>query len=836
MSNSWKKYGGTLKPDNQSTFTVKTLVADELLLRQKYSGVFEVLGSINVAQDIYGHGALQLYEGQDNTLRLDISENAMLNYDTFISKLFLGTNTIDYITGNDQNGIGVNLPNGIGSYGTFEVIGRTGISHNFVASSPNNTSSSIINRNVNDYGIRTYVTDNTSSIEFYNNDSISSALGTPNASITYTIQDGGKLVLTSPILEITDRIHETYKPFFYGNDAIKTGNALTIRSSYDASANTKLTIASSNGEGTVITGGAFPFDTSKSMGVIGVKDNVYSDDQPCMHFVTTNELYKHTFTIGVNDYNPNPNYIFNINGKTIIKNGGEINNYLTLPIDSLRVIKTDSAIYLCGYPSSYEPDSNGRFQFKIHYTTDMGANWNETFFNNSLISGHSWIDDDNAVLSMNTPFQHDTNKKLHIIATNDSYVYTTNNINNVSDWRYFNLGLFNPENNNAAYNDIVYVETFYVDNILFLIYKNAIGDSFYINCDSFYYANSTLQDRFLQSTGNITFTYNQLSSDIYGITLPSNITQSKQIGDCLFITSNNGISKIQKIGDNISISSSNTNNTYYNIDSVGNTIIAVGENIISISTDNGTTWSNISPSSIGNIGISTPILRGLHIISNSEIYIVGNGIFIYFKDTTSTNITDISYWNIITPEQMPQNGLQNIITDQNNTFIDIHKVDDENFILTRKFQEYDYDTFQNGITNFYYLNIPHLFNYETTHTLDICGNVGIDGNTNISNKLYVQNDVSLNSKLFVYDDVSINSILHVEGDANFNSNIVIDGDVSMNSKLFVADDVSLNKNINVKENAIIENTLGVHTTTITSGYVMEIQGRIYNPDGVVHQF
>jgi len=185
---------------------------------------------------------------------------------------------------------------------------------------------------------------------------------------------------------------------------------------------------------------------------------------------------------------------------------------------------------------------------------------------------------------------------------------------------------------------------------------------------------------------------------------------------------------------------------------------------------------------------------------------------------------------------MPQNGLQNIITDQNNTFINIHKVDDENFILTRKFQEYDYDTFQNGITNFYYLNIPHLFNYETTHTLDICGNVGIDGNTNISNKLYVQNDVSLNSKLFVYDDVSLNSILHVEGDANFNSNIVVHGDVSLNSKLFVADDVSLNKNINVKENAIIENTLGVHTTTITSGYVMEIQGRIYNPDGVVHQF
>ena len=83
MSNSWKKYGGTRKPDQQHTFTVKTLVADELLLRQKYSGVFEVLGSINVAQDIYGNGALQLF-GADDNLKLDISENAMLPYDTYI--------------------------------------------------------------------------------------------------------------------------------------------------------------------------------------------------------------------------------------------------------------------------------------------------------------------------------------------------------------------------------------------------------------------------------------------------------------------------------------------------------------------------------------------------------------------------------------------------------------------------------------------------------------------------------------------------------------------------------------------------------------------------------
>ena len=847
MSNSWKKYGGTRKPDQQHTFTVKTLVADELLLRQKYSGVFEVLGSINVAQDIYGNGALQLF-GADDNLKLDISENAMLPYDTYITKLFLGTNTIDFITGNDQNGIGINLPDGIGSYGTFEVVGRSGITHNFVASSPTQISSSVLNRNVNDYGIRTYVTDSTSSIEFYNNDTITDALGTPNGAIIYDSANGGSLTFTSPLLQASDSIQQTYKPLIYNNDLIKTGNSLTLTSGYDASANTQFTIASSNGEGAVFTGGAFPYDTRKAMGIIGLKDNVYADYEPCIHLVTTNNLYKHKFTIGVNDYNPNPNYIFNINGKTLIKNGGEINNYLTLPIDSLRVIKSDSKVYLSGYPSSYEIDSNNFFSYNIHYTGDGGVNWNTSFPSNTVTSGHTWKDQNNSVIAMNTPLIHNNgnnNSTLHIIGTNDSFIYITNNISNTNSWKYFSLGLFNPQNSDVLSNDIVYIETYYVDSKLYLIYQNALGNTFYIDCNSISKADQTLQAHFFDTNVNdTTFNYSELNPS--SIALPTTITQSKQIGDYLFITSsdsgsgtgNGGIRRIEidSITDNMVFVTTNSSNTYYNIDAFGSTIIAIGDNIISISIDNGSNWTDISSSSISNIGIVKPILRGLHMVSENEVYIVGDGVFIYFRDADESNITNISYWNIITPEQMPQNGLQSIINDTNSMFIDVYKVDDENFILTRQFKEYDYDTSQNPLTNFYYVNIPHLFNYETTHTLDICGNVGIDGNTNISNKLYVTNDVSFNSKLFVDNDVSLNSLLNVGDNATFDAKVDIYGDVSMASHLYVQDDVSLNADINVKKNAYIENNLGVHTTTVTEEYVMEVNGRIKHTDGVVHQF
>jgi hypothetical protein len=384
-------------------------------------------------------------------------------------------------------------------------------------------------------------------------------------------------------------------------------------------------------------------------------------------------------------------------------------------------------------------------------------------------------------------------------------------------------------NSDPEYNDIVYIETYYVNSNLYLFYQNVLGDSFYVVCNSASSGGITLQNRFFDNNP-ASFTNAQLGPPT-SITLPTTITQSKQIGNNLFITSGSGITRIDS---SIQIVSSHNTITYYNIDAVGSTIIAIGENIISISTDNGDIWNDISPSSITGIATS-PILRGLHMVSETEVYIVGDGVFIYFRDANAS-ITTISYWNIITPEQMPQNGLQSIINDPNSMFIDVYKVDDENFILTRQFKEYDYATSQNPLTNFYYVNIPHLFNYETTHTLDICGNVGIDGNTNISNKLYVTNDVSFNSKLFVDNDVSINSLLNVGNNATFDAKMDIYGDVSMASHLYVQDDVSLNADINVKENAYIENNLGVHTTTVSEGYVMEVRGRIKHTDGVVHQF
>lgn len=42
MSESWRKYGGLNRPDAQNRFTVGTIVADEVLLREQVAGEFRI--------------------------------------------------------------------------------------------------------------------------------------------------------------------------------------------------------------------------------------------------------------------------------------------------------------------------------------------------------------------------------------------------------------------------------------------------------------------------------------------------------------------------------------------------------------------------------------------------------------------------------------------------------------------------------------------------------------------------------------------------------------------------------------------------------------------------
>jgi len=76
------------------------------------------------------------------------------------------------------------------------------------------------------------------------------------------------------------------------------------------------------------------------------------------------------------------------------------------------------------------------------------------------------------------------------------------------------------------------------------------------------------------------------------------------------------------------------------------------------------------------------------------------------------------------------------------------------------------------------------------YTLDVAGNLLVEGHTNINDILRIVDDVSINSRLFVQNDASFNGNMYTYGKT------ILNGDVSMNSRLFL-NALSLNNNLTV---------------------------------------
>ena len=104
MSDSWKRYGGLNYPDAQNRFTVGTIIADEVLLREQVAGEFRIQGTATIEQELY---ALSDFFVDRNALfKNDLSVNNVGQ----LNKLALGNSVANYFSGNDT-GLSVNHNN-----------------------------------------------------------------------------------------------------------------------------------------------------------------------------------------------------------------------------------------------------------------------------------------------------------------------------------------------------------------------------------------------------------------------------------------------------------------------------------------------------------------------------------------------------------------------------------------------------------------------------------------------------------------------------------------------------------------------------------------------------
>ena len=340
---SFRKYGGTNKLEKNNNITVHSIVADTFTIRDAFLSVFTIEGDLQIG----GNGIISnnlTVNQQLNAATLDISSNATIEGNLYLDKakdvFFRGTGKM----------IGLNKTT---PTATFDISSNKVQAFNLKTSAANNRN--IIARNLTNNGIAVIATGTTESgIQFYSANTgtidVSNAQG---AIIKYSNTDSvlsldstgdvkvlSKMIITDNTTNsnthtafgetvlIYDKDNGTAQPVFfseaYGNDNVKTGSALTVKSINNAS-NTFVNIVNPNQFGLQLGGGSYPKDPTRSMGVIDVYNSaplLDTDSTPAIMIVSGNTLTKFNSTTGFNTFQPKyNNYAVDINGPLHLNNG-----------------------------------------------------------------------------------------------------------------------------------------------------------------------------------------------------------------------------------------------------------------------------------------------------------------------------------------------------------------------------------------------------------------------------------------------------------------------------------------------------------------------------------
>jgi len=925
MSNSWKQYGGISKTDKFHKFSVGTLIADDILLRQKYSGVFEFLGSINVAGDIVGKSRLSILDATKQQT-IDISTNVAIHIPTYMSNnVYFGTNRTDYFSGGAY-GIGINTPD---PSGTFHIKTRThgntittlgGISYNdgLVVSSDTVKSSALLTKNNLSKGIRAVADSDSTSLEFFDNTNADSL-----ASIRYdsTI---GSLAFATDLLQFGDANQIKYRPDIYkrnGQYDIRSGISLRLKSGYAANniSNTFVTLNSGDGRGIALGGGVMPENGSdKEFGVICTR-NTNDENIEGIMIKATGDKYKHRINIGLNTYNPNDNYTLNVNGKMLLQQG-EINKVENIPIQVDGVMKPNIGDTLVLTDSSYNPparimrdDANPgtmylfsspdaaksilekkntgtttKYIYDIYKTTDSGENWTTLSLPDAIRQPDTDILSN---LSLTTPIHYTHNNAqtfLFSAGRNRVYKYS---INGGINW--YTLTMAAPTvSTGTPYLFESGQDTIYVDAWTNGTRTNANGNNlpnivlFFITLNEgatettahfFNVAEVPQSDYNITQGGGSAYNLNDAllvlpntistgvgadinvtngnSNNYTGrVEIPDAFCSSKSIGNYVYFLGT-GIYIYHKNDFNtptrttnlpVELNTTATNSNKIGVNDDGTTLtvvngdgtqtfkyvmqydsytIAIGDNFIMYATDANTTvhtnWYIMRIKDIPSLNIShIPTMRHIEVVSDTEMYMVGDGLFLYNNSGIAT-ITDINSWKKVPDNLLNIGGSANAIINENSKLINIQKKDSENFYIIRAVEDYDYKrTILNsqidentklisGSTTMYNAYIPGLFETNPQDIMDICGNVTIDGKITINNRA----DFS--------DDISCNGVLEANS-AIFNGLSVYNNDVSMNEHLFVLKDASFNNNITVTNNTITNDLSVNNVAYIKQGFITDL--------------
>ena len=548
-------------------------------------------------------------------------------------------------------------------------------------------------------------------------------------------------------LSVYDSSNTVFLEDIYDLSYIKTGNALTALA-IDNSSNTNIKfVAPNTGKGAHIGGGAYPIDSTRSMGLFGLTDlsHGFTNNQL---FVSNKNKTKYASTLGINTFKPNlDKYVMDINGPVYISSG-EINTVANTEFEifNMHFSKSHPLVGIAsGSPSSVK--DNAYTQFLI-YTSDGGKNWRKSniYEKENVFEAEEGVLDQQAII-YDQCFMLDNSYGL--VSGNDSNLFYTNN--GGEDWfkmgyglqsdTFISTGLGGSKVN--LYGEEVYrfFNVFQAANI-----ENAKSKIRYFDISASHIdASLNGQDNILQVGGNsfeIAVTeFNTQNQSIENI-------RSLDIGSrYVYLVGDTGIEKLDLSKNTITFPSDgniyhrtiNSGNTGPGITSLAynsvfafddNNVIAVGDNLISIST-NGIDWSDLSINILNNIG-DVSLNKAFIFDSNNAVAVGERGTFLY-----SDTWTNLNSWRKVPTRILNTSGVEDLLVGPTKNLRGVHMTDKRSIIIgvgTDKYEDKS-DTSDSsgnlGSGRIQYTFLPNLFDQKNNIILELSGNMNITGNLDI---------------------------------------------------------------------------------------------------------
>lgn len=820
MSNS-KIYGGRDNYDRFNSVQFTSIVTDTITINKSYLGTLDISGQLRVAGDIRSDGNIYSYNSYvyNNLVcvnefyslqnayyygTLDISGDTNIYYGNLNvyrglnikndmsvrNHLYLGYNDASYVSylrsdGSGHIGINTDTPRS-----TFDIYDRTS-SNVLTVRSDTSSNYNVLAQNNTYCGIVLSTNTSSSTIDFYNETDIYDGSGKIQASdgkIQYQV--GGNLVvdvsnntsilsnlvvssrsasahLANETVAVYDVSAGNYLYNVYESANVRTGNAFTAIST-DESSNTFLRMVTPANRGMGIGGGTYPNNANVPFGTMGVFDG--SGTYRPFNLVRGNSNTKMKTTVGVNTYAPILNdCVMHVNGPIYLTNGEitktvnanfEIANMAVSRLYGNACIAVGSAYTVSGdvfFPSS----TISKYLHKILYSKTGGDTWLECDLSNS-----------DAINLDKSPF-------VGISVYDACYSIMTSNINTVFT-------------NNGG---VTWKEINQINSIL--LQPSTSFNSVYIDNNKRVFMTTNNALLWFNTPSNIYTTTTSFSPTINtGYLSISDITVTGCNGDAsyVFVIGNHKIKRLNRNTNVIDASYAYTNAsyTYKSVSAYGTSAVAVGTNLISWSSDSGSTWTTML--------VANTTLNSVYLYDSMNAIAVGNNGVVYY--TTK----GISNWSLMPPSLLNTSGNASQINDPSYALSSVIVNDGNRINLSKVITPYNNATLTRGNSALFHAYLPSVFNVDNNIVLDACGTIRISGNLQVND-----GKLSSTSTTFYLLNNNVTSLSIANDASAINIGNAYNSKVSINRDMFVAHDLSVNGNVTVSNRMYSANYEGIAT-------------------------